>query len=76
MKMILSIFAAASVLAAATSAQANFSADFFEKEQLYGENFSADFFTQQNLYGENIDRDSIRSGQTLHPSGFLGAEAE
>ena len=74
MKMILSIIAAASVLAAATSAQASFSADFFEQEQLYGENFSADFFTRQNLYGENIDSDSIRSGPTLHPSGFFGAE--
>ncbi len=74
MKTIMSIIAAASVLATATSAQANFSADFFEQEQLYGENFSADFFKQQELFGENIDRDSIRSGQILHPSGFFGAD--
>ena len=76
MKTIMSILAAASVLAAATSAQANFSADFFEQQQLYGENFATDFFQQQQLYGENIDSDAIRSGQTLHPSGFFGADVE
>lgn len=56
MKTIASILAAAAVLAAATSAQANFSETFFEKQQLFGENISAEsFFEQQRLYGENAD---------------------
>ncbi len=76
MKTIMSILAAATVLAAATSAQANFSADFFQQQQLYGENMSSNSFEQQQLYGENVDSDAIRSGQTLHPSGFFGADAE
>jgi hypothetical protein len=76
MKTILSIIAAASILAAATSAQANFAADFFDKQQLFGENHAADFFEKQQLFGENVDRDAIRTGQTLHPSGFFGADAE
>ncbi len=61
MRTILSIIAAASILAAASSAQANFAADFFDKQQ---------------LRGENIDRDVIRSGQPLHPDGIFGADAE
>ena len=61
MKTILSIIAVASILAAASSAQADFSGNFFETQQ---------------LFGENVDSDAIRTGQTLHPSGFLGAEAE
>ena len=61
MKTILSIFAAVSVFATASAAQADFSADFFD---------------QQQVYGENVDRDAIRSGQNLHPNGFLSADAE
>ncbi len=76
MKTIMSILAAASVLAAASSAQADFSADFFEQQQVFGENFASDFFDKQQLFGENVDRDPIRSGQALHPSGFFGADAE
>lgn len=59
MKTIMSIFAAVAVLAAASSAQA------FDTDR---------FWEQQRLYGENIDSDAIRSGQTLHPFGFFGAD--
>ncbi|MFA9473130.1 MAG: hypothetical protein ACERJ2_01010 [Filomicrobium sp.] len=61
MKTILSIIAAASVLAVTSSAQADFAADFFD---------------QQQAYGEIVDRDAVRSGQTLDPGGFLAADAE
>ncbi len=54
MKTILSIFAAAAILASASAAQANFAADFFEQQSLYGENFSSDFFAEQQIYGENV----------------------
>lgn len=61
MKTITSILAAATLLFAASAAQADFTSKFFEK---------------QSLYGENIDRDAIRSGQILHPYGFFGADVE
>ncbi|MCH9807054.1 MAG: hypothetical protein K0U74_04920 [Alphaproteobacteria bacterium] len=54
MKTILSIFAAATLLATATAAQADYASDFFEQQQLYGENLATDFFAEQELYGENV----------------------
>ena len=50
MKTILSIIAAASVLAVTSSAQADFAADFFD---------------QQQAYGEIVDRDAVPAPKSL-----------
>lgn len=54
MKTILSVIAAASVFAVASTAQADFSADFFDQQQAYGEvvdNNAADRSTTFDRYG-------------------------
>jgi hypothetical protein len=61
MKTILSIFAAASVFAAASAAQAD---------------FSADFFGQQQTYGENVDNNAAGSRTTFDPYGFFSTATD
>ncbi|MCH9807056.1 MAG: hypothetical protein K0U74_04930 [Alphaproteobacteria bacterium] len=59
MKTIMSIFAAAAILASVSTAQATGVEDYFDTV---------------HETGANIDNDAIRSGQTLHPDGFFGAD--
>ncbi len=61
MKTILSIFAAVSVFAAASAAQADFSADFFD---------------QQQTYGEVVDINAADSRTTFDPNGFVSTATD
>jgi len=61
METILRVIAAASVFAAASAAQADFSADFFD---------------QQQTYGENVDNDAAGSRTTFDQQGFFSTATD
>lgn len=57
MKMIMSILAAAALIASISTVQASYAEDFFKKQPLYGENVPSDIWVDQQLYGENQPAD-------------------
>lgn len=72
MKMIMSILAAAVILSAASTVQAETAEDFFGKQQLYGENSPTDIFADQQLYGENTPTD-VFTQQQFYGENFDGS---
>ena len=61
MKTILSVIAAASIFAVASTAQADFSANFFD---------------QQQTYGENVDNNAADRRTTFDPYGFFSTATD